>query len=386
MTSVKLEDIALVNPRQHRGLEDDHEIAFLGMADVSEQGRTSEGSLRPYAEVRKGYTAFEDRDLLVAKITPCFENGKIAQAELQRQIGFGSTEFHVVRPKPDSVDHRYLLHFLRSPRVRVAGERQMTGSAGQKRVPADFLRRLEIPLPRLPEQRRIAAILDEADALRAKRRTQLERLALLRSAAFSSHFGLPDRDNSVTIGDLLESTQYGTSSKAAESGDLPVLRMGNITTDGRLDLTDMKYVPAEEARGDRYLVKRGEILFNRTNSAELVGKTALYDEAEPRAFAGYLVRMRPKTAEDGPFIAGYLNSRHGKAVLRGMAKSIVGQANINAKEAQSIRVPIASGSAKRAYADAVKLIDEQRRSVEVGLDALNSLFASLQSRAFRGEL
>lgn len=164
------------------------------MAAVSaEDAKVTEAMDRPYAEVRKGYTSFESGDVLVAKITPCFENGKIAEAVLPRQFGFGSTEFHVVRPIPGALDGRYLHHFLRQARIRVEGERRMTGSGGQRRVPEDFLAQLAIPLPPLPEQRRIAAILDQAEAIRVKRREALAQLDSLTQFIFMEMFGDPRR-------------------------------------------------------------------------------------------------------------------------------------------------------------------------------------------------
>src|SRR5207253_2857111 len=107
-------------------------------------------------QVSKGYTFFRDGDLLLAKITPCFENGKIAQATLNHELGVGSTEFHVIRPDRMRVSDRFLLRFLRQPRIRLSGERRMTGSAGQRRVPEAFISELELPLPPLEERRRIA--------------------------------------------------------------------------------------------------------------------------------------------------------------------------------------------------------------------------------------
>ena len=142
----------------------------------AEEAKVTLAPDRPYAEVRKGYTYFETGNVLVAKITPCFENGKIVEAVLPRELGFGSTEFHVVRPKPRMLEGRYLHHFLRQERIRVGGQRRMTGSGGQRRVPEDFFAQLANPVPPLLEQRRIAAVLDQADALRAKRREALAQL------------------------------------------------------------------------------------------------------------------------------------------------------------------------------------------------------------------
>lgn len=162
------------------------------MASVSEvTGSITAEAFRPFSEVQKGFTPFRDRDVIVAKITPCFENGKIAHARISKPLAFGSTEFHVLRARKNLIDDRYLFHFLRQPNIRESGEKRMTGSGGQRRVPKQFLEELQIPLPSLAEQRRIAAILDKADALRAKRRDAIIKLDQLLQSVFLEMFGDP---------------------------------------------------------------------------------------------------------------------------------------------------------------------------------------------------
>jgi type I restriction enzyme S subunit len=381
---VRLGDVATINPRVATALEDDSMISFLGMADVSAMGSTSSGHSRPYREVKKGFTPFFNGDLLVAKITPCFENGKIAQASLAQEHGFGSTEFHVVRTNPDMLDSRYALHMLRLPTVKLAGERRMTGSAGQKRVPKDFLENLEIHLPPLPEQRRIASILDQADALRTRRTEALQTIGSCLASEFDARFGRASGWRTVTVADMLSSADYGTSAKAGEVGEFPVLRMGNLTVRGDLDLTSLKYMDLTESEQSRYLLSRGDVLFNRTNSVELVGKTAIYRSSEPMAFAGYLVRLRVSPANDPEYLAGFLNSPAGKRELRKRAKSAIGMANINAKEVQQIPVPLPPLDAQREYASLVASVTAAQTAHRTHLTLLDELFASLQHRAFRG--
>jgi len=192
LRTTKLVDIAELNPVLAEHLEGDAVVSFIPMsAVIAETASTTTGEERRFGEVSKGYTPFLNGDVLVAKITPCFENGKIAQATLSHRIGFGSTEFHVVRPLTEQADARYLLHFLRQDHIRRDGERRMTGSAGQRRVPEHFLADLEIPLPPLAEQRRIAEVLDRAEALRAKRRAALDQLETLIQSLFFDIFGDP---------------------------------------------------------------------------------------------------------------------------------------------------------------------------------------------------
>ncbi|MBX7132746.1 MAG: restriction endonuclease subunit S [Fimbriimonadaceae bacterium] len=119
-----------------------------------------EQELRTWKEVKKGFTTFQDGDVIFAKITPCMENGKFAVAEnLLGGRAAGSTEFHVMRPGPD-LDARYLLYFLFTDEVRRGAKESMSGAVGQQRVPASYLAQLEIPLPSIETQREIVANLD----------------------------------------------------------------------------------------------------------------------------------------------------------------------------------------------------------------------------------
>ncbi|HIE6680023.1 TPA: restriction endonuclease subunit S [Escherichia coli] len=204
---------------------------------------------------------------------------------------------------------------------------------------------LKIPCPPLEEQKRIATILDKADGIHKKREQAIKLADDFLRAKFLEMFGTPanniHRFPKGTIRDLVDSINYGTSAKASiDSGEYPILRMGNITYQGRWDFTDLKYLDLSVKEKDKYLVKEGDLLFNRTNSKELVGKTAVYEEDRPMAFAGYLIRVRPNSIGNNYYISGYLNSIHGKITLMNMCKSIVGMANINAQELQNIEILI----------------------------------------------
>ena len=249
---------------------------------------------------------------------------------------------------------------------------------------------IQLPLPPLPEQRRIAAILDAADALRRRRRAAIETLDTLQAALFAEMFGSPAENVHgfpvVRVGDLLDDVRYGTSKKAGSEGRFPILRMGNLTPTGKLILSDLKWIDLDEKDIPKHTVRRGDILFNRTNSADLVGKTAIVTTDEPFAFAGYLVRARVKDGCRPEYISGYLNSPHGKAVLRNMAKNIVGMANINAKEMQRIEILDAPITLQKRFAAACNYLCQRRATMTTHLAHLETLFAALQSRAFAGEL
>ncbi|EGR1040968.1 restriction endonuclease subunit S [Vibrio cholerae] len=159
-----LNKIAEINPKPIKLDSDDIEVSFVGMADVSESAKLMNTTNRLYGEVKKGFTSFQDNDVLVAKITPCFENGKGALvSNLTNGIGFGSTEFHVIRTKEQKGCPEFIHHITTTHNFRVKGEMNMTGTAGQKRVGKDFIASYLIACPPFVEQQKIAEVLSTVD-------------------------------------------------------------------------------------------------------------------------------------------------------------------------------------------------------------------------------
>lgn len=179
---VHLGELVTVNPGKALRPPDGR-VSFLPMEAVTEDGQVRRLLERSYESVSTGYTAFIDGDVLVAKITPCFENGKGALVNgLLNGIGFGSTEFHVLRVK-STVSANLVAHIVNSHEFRTRGASEMTGSAGQKRVPADYIRSFNIAIPtKAQEQGRIVSMLDAAERARQIFTIQLEILHQQKSA------------------------------------------------------------------------------------------------------------------------------------------------------------------------------------------------------------
>lgn len=172
----KLGAVAQINPStRFDSLDEDSEIPFIPMSAVAEEsGEISLSTVRPVREVAKGYVRFMEGDVIFAKITPCMENGKVAPVTgLPDKYAAGSTEFHVFRPV--AVDQRYLWYWLVSRAFRSRAQRNMSGSAGQLRVPVDYIREAVMPLAPLAEQRRIVARIDQLFAEITEGQVALER-------------------------------------------------------------------------------------------------------------------------------------------------------------------------------------------------------------------
>lgn len=361
-------------------------------------GAILRNQVRRVQDVSAGYTAFQDRDVLFAKITPCMENGKVAIADnLVGHVGFGSTEFHVIRAK-DGYLPEWIYFYLRRSETRQYAERFMTGTAGQKRVPPRFMQELQIPVPDLPpteslaEQRRIAAILSAADGER-RRRLYIQSAHSDRFAQdlFVEMFGDPATNpmewDVDTIRSVVATSQYGTSEKSNDLGlGYPVLGMANVTYAGNLDLSHVAFVNLSRRAFTSLRLEPGDIIFNRTNSTELVGKTAVWTLNFDAVLASYLVRLRLKAHMRAEYFSALMNTPYYKELFRRRCKKAVGQSNISPTLLQEFPLMIPPKSLQDKYAERVAEYGVARmQQSELGRQT-DHLFQSLLDRAFRGEL
>ncbi len=387
---VPLSQVAEINPKADlpAHLAPNAMLDFLPMADVSEAGVVSVTAQRPLSEVQKGFTAFRKGDILIAKITPCFENNKIAVADIATEFGFGSTEFHVVRCQKSRLDSRYVLHLLRSNDVRAEGKKRMTGSAGQQRVPKKFLEELQIPLPPLEEQKRIAAILDQADELRRKRQCALDRLGQLGQAIFIEMFG--DEEHApIPLSDYFEEIRMGPFGSLLHKSDyveggIPLINPmhisgGEIVPDPTFSISQSKAAELENYRlraGDLVVGRRGEM-----------GRCAVVSDKHEGYLCGtgsmFLRAARDKT--DPFFLSELIRSRKVVERIEAVASGVT-MMNLNSKSFDRVMVPDVSISEQREYFRRVEHVSAVKPEMDRALSRLISLFASLQHRAFRGEL
>ena len=391
MKAVPLEDVADLNPRLAEKLSDDDEVAFVPMAALSaETASVTAEETRTYAEVAKGYTSFASGDVLVAKITPCFENGKIAQASLSKPIGFGSTEFHVVRPRPGKLDGRYAHHFLRLKNVRTAGERRMTGSGGQRRVPENYLAKLQIPLPPLTEQRRIAAVLDKADELRAKRRAALAELDTLTQSIFLELFGNPIKNPHgfpvrpmIELIDPKRPISYGILMPGPDQAEgVKYVRVTDMK-DGGIDITGIRKTTKEMSDSfRRSLLKAGDLLMS------IRGHVGRFAVVPPELEGANITQDSARLAVVGASSVFVRECLRTVGFQHWMAKHTKGVAvrGINLGDVKLMPIILPPRASQDEFARRVAVVEALKTSHRAALAGLNALFSSLQSRAFSGQL
>ncbi len=247
---------------------------------------------------------------------------------------------------------------------------------------------MAIPLPPLDEQRRIVGLLDRAAEIRRRADAARAKARAIIPALFLDMFGDPATNPKgwpvTMVGDVLDSASYGTSQKASDAGDgLPVIRMGNVTMNGQLDTTGLKYIELTEAEREKAELLAGDLLFNRTNSKELVGKTGLWDGRFDAVAASYFIRLRVNRERIVPaYLWAFFNTSHMKRVLFQTARGAIGQANINAKELRAFPVATPSLPLQTAFAEQVHRLDSLARHLDAAAAKAEAMAAGLSAEVF----
>lgn len=310
--------------------------------------------------------------------------GKMAFAE--KDLYTNEAIAGLIIKNPKEVDNDYL-YFALDSIEKVGGNLAAKGKTLNKKS----LSRLKIPLPSsLEDQKRIASLLTKTESLIQQREASIDLADEFLKFKFLEMFGDPTNNpkgfDHGLIGDLASEVRYGTSMKASNEGKYPYLRMNNISYEGYWDFSSLKYIDLEKTDLEKYAIKKGDVVFNRTNSKELVGKTAVYDRDDIMVIAGYLIRLRVNEKANPWFIWGYLNSYHGKTTLLGLCRNIVGMANINAKELQGIKTLIPPIEIQNQFSEIVEQVKKLKIRYYESREELKELLSVLGQKVFKGKL
>jgi len=407
-------------PSEVRSLPGETEVSFVPMEAVGERGGLSLETTKQLADVKAGYTYFRDGDIVIAKITPCFENGKGALAAgLTNGIAFGTTELHVLRAT-ECAERRFTFYVTLSDAFRRLGEADMYGAGGQKRVSESFVRNFSPALPSLPEQRAIAAFLDREtariDALVAKKERliallQEQRTALITRAVTKGLDPIvPMKDSGVEwLGEipahwevkrlrhLVARIEQGWSpdceNREADEDEWGVLRAGCVNRGAFLE-SDHKALPAALMPMVSLEIAEGDLLMSRASgSRELVGSVAVVPKCRPRLLlCDKVFRLHPYVERaDRYFLAYAMNSRVARSQIEVVLSGGSGLANNIAQEVvkdllfAQPRLP--EQRAIAAFLDReTARIDALVAKVRAAIERLNELRTALISAAVTGTI
>lgn len=308
---------------------------------------------------------------------------------------------HILKSYFGEIGNVFLMHYLNMVDYKdyVKGTTRLKLTQGSMQL-------MPFPLPPLSEQQRIVERIEELFAKLDEAKERLQevadsfavRKAAILHKAFTGELtkqwrlenGVSDESwEEKTIGEICSSLKYGTSKKSSDDGEVVVLRMGNLQN-GEIDWSNLAYTSDEEDI-KKYLLKSGDVLFNRTNSPELVGKTSIYRGEMPAIYAGYLIKLDyEKNIVVGDYLNYYLNSSKAKEYYMQVKTDGVSQSNINAKKIGEFEIPLPTISEQH---EIVRLIDDllareraAQQATEQALASIDLMKKSILARAFRGEL
>ena len=302
----------------------------------------------------------EAGDILFAKMQGTRKT-LLLDSETEKNIY--STGFYAVRANPEVITTECLYYLIDSELFLAQKDKNCSG-ATQKAITNGGMAKIEISVPPLSEQGILVDKLKHLTQLIADKKKQLNLFDEIIKSRFIEMFGDPKLNprkwDMVTIGDIATDVRYGTSRPATEGGKYPYLRMNNLTYEGHLDLTDLKHIDIPDNEIEKCVVRNGDVLFNRTNSVELVGKTCVYNLDSDMIIAGYIIRVRIDDRVLPVILSSYLNSTVMKEQLRSMAKGAVNQANINAQELRSISIYLPPITLQHEFATFVEQVDKSK--------------------------
>ncbi len=374
-------------------------VSFVPMNDLGIRRKDfSSSEQRSLGKVLGNYTYFADGDVLLAKITPCFENGKLGIARgLSNGIGFGSSEFIVFRATK-RIDPEFLFYFLSQDSFRDSGARVMSGAVGHKRVPKDFIENYPIPLPHMAEQKRIVAILDEvfagiATAIANTEKNLTNARELFESYLDSAFTSLSEKWSYEKLENLCERITKGSSPKwqGINYVDEPGILFVTSENVGRNCMIFQRSKYVEEFFNDKdskSILKQGDVLTNIVGAS--IGRTAIYDREDLANInqAVCLIRCNSKKLRNH-FLSYMLNSPFFRQILHDNEINNA-RANLSLGFFRSLQIPLPPIGIQEATVLKLTEISSEIQRIEAiyqqKLTALTELKQSLLQKAFSGEL
>jgi len=349
------------------------------------------------SEVSGSYTYFANNDVLLAKITPCFENGKLGIAEgLTNGIGFGSSEFIVFRPL-DMLQAKYLYYYLSRSSFRKQGQSVMTGAVGHKRVPKEFIEDTLIPLPSITIQKQIVAKLDAAFADIDKAKQNAEKNLNNTRELFDSYLQNVFDQKGVgwtdaKLGDLAEFKNGLNFSKSSKGEMINVVGVKDFAGNFSVPYNQLDVIRLDGELDEAYELKCGDVLTVRSNgNKRLIGRCLLVEESEEKvSYSGFTIRIRLNSSDVIPrFLMWHLKSPGTHELLIG-AGGGANISNLNQKILSSLPLSFPDKSSQESIVSVIESIRKEIMQLESiykrKIEALDELKQSILQKAFSGEL
>jgi len=447
---VTLETIADINPKLPYELEDEVDVSFIPMKRVEEEtGRVDLSESRKYGNVKKGYTKFINNDIIFAKITPCMENGKVAILKgLENGVGFGSTEFHVIRMKDESLSRKFYFYFFLQKGFRNLAAQNFTGTVGQRRVPTDFMKEVLVPLPPYNEQvgivgrveelfsrldvgvrslqaaqtqleqyqqttlkqaytgkltqkwrqekfSQLSNVSDLLSSIREKRKKIMEKRKLIIQPIEEKLELIPKEWKWVRAQDVCENITNGYTpkkDKLYEKGDIPFIKIYNMKKNGYVNFNERPtFIDLETHNNElkRSKIYPNDILMNIVGPP--LGKVSIVPADYPEWNINQaIVFYRPIEGYNLKFLFYCLQSEFILMHLRKQAKATAGQYNISVTMSRNLPIPLApieeQVEISKRLEKIFSYVSRIESNIQKNIEMADGFRSSILKKAFEGRL
>ncbi len=369
----------------------DEEIQYIDLSSVDKDAKSITGvqTVLAHSAPSRARQLVRAGDVLVSTVRPNLNGVAVVPDELDGATA--STGFCVLRPRPKKLCGRYLFHWVKTPHFVAEMERQATG-ASYPAVSDKIVKASVLPPHAVDEQKRIAAILDKADAIRRKRKEAIRLTEELLKSVFLEMFGDPVTNpkgwDVKPLGELVQATQLGLVRSTSQQGPdrpYPYVRMNSIRGDGSLHLKDLVRVDAEGKELESGVLRDGDFLFNTRNTRELVGKSAVFwggPESVPYTFNNNIMRVRFTGSANPDYVAAYFQTHEAQKQLERMKSGTTSVFAIYYKNLKTLGVVLPPRSEQERYATFCKA---QRAAIsrhQAWLQESDDLYSALSQQFF----
>lgn len=397
-----LGEICTINPKKSelKDLNNATRVSFVPMSDLGEDVQYLKAiRTKPLLEVYSGYTYFRNNDIILAKVTPCFENGKAGIAkDLNNDIGFGSSEFHVLRPKKN-INPKWVYYALKAESFKALAKLSMTGAGGLKRVPTKFISEWQLFVPTLEEQERTISKLDElfekTNVTISLLRENLQNSKALMGSFLDQEFTrLKQTSKSVKISKIADIKGGKRLPKGEQLKDskteYPYIRVTDFNDSGTIEVDKIKFISKEvQSKISRYIITSDDLYIS---IAGTIGKTGIIpkelDGANLTENAARIVYKDKKTISN-MFVYFYTKSDMFKALINEATKQVA-QPKLALTRLSEIEIALPSLNEQNLvvekFIEMKNTLNEIEKEIKIKIENMNALKNSLIDQAFKGQL
>ena len=374
--TVKLGEVCEINPKNK--IDDETTVSFIPMTLIQDSFANKHTSeKKKWKEVKKGFTHFQEGDIGIAKITPCFENRKsVIFKNLENSFGAGTTELHILRPNNKIVLTEFVFWIIKTEKFILNGIKNFTGAVGQQRVGKNIILDFEIPLPPLSVQQQIVSQIEilfvEIDRIEQSRQNLLQTVKLAKQKTLAELLN-NDGWETVKLGEvcnLERGITFPSNAKQTVKFENSIACVRTANVQEKLELDDLWHINKSYIKNNQNkILKINDIIISSANSRELVGKTSYVDKLEQEmTFGGFVMVIRANKLVDNKYLFYFCRHLFLEGLFMGESTQTTNIANINSKQLNNFNISLPPLTTQKAIVERIEEIFAEIEKIEKAVE------------------